>query len=400
MTYILSCEECGSEYDQFQRFYWCPECGGKLMVVPDLDGLSILPEELRERQGAPAFVRFREFMPLEDPWNSVSLAEGDTPLLRARNLEDWLPGVELYLKNETLNPTGSFKDRPMAVGLNKAREWGVDTVATASSGNAACSLAALAARARMRCAAFVPADAPDSKLGQLAFYGADVFRVEGDGEGDTTVKRLREAHEKHGWVPVPSFGPLNPYQLEGVKTLGYEIALEMVPEHIVVQVGGAGLYYGVHRAFGEFKELGWIDEMPKVHAVQGDKCSPLVDAVKEGREMRTWAEPGGVANGILDPYTWDWKYAVEALKGAEAFTVTDEEILDAQRVLSAKEGIFAEPTGSVSLAGIKKLREMGVIKDDERAVALVTGHGFKDIERITSQRLSIKTLRPGDEIPA
>ena len=331
----------------------------------------------------PLQEKYFELLPLLDRASVVSIGEGYTPFFRAKRLGNELGMSGLWLKDETGNPTGSFKDRPIVLGLAKALELGAETVATASSGNAANSLAAGSAKRGVRCVAFVPEKVPESKAYLLQHLGATVVRVAAgkDRSVDPTAWLLREACDRFGWHPVPSFGAFNPYQIEGAKTLAYEICEAGDVDHVVVQVGGAGLLAGVYRGFRDYLELGFIDQMPMIHAVQSEGCAPFVKAFQEGRDVVAWDSPSTVAGGIADNYTWDWREGFEALRetGGSAVAVTDAEILDARRLLGKLEGVFAEPTGSASLAGVMALQREGMLGQGERVCALVTGSGYKDL---------------------
>jgi threonine synthase len=256
MKYTMKCSKCGKLYTDQDRAYWCV-CGGKLDIQMNIADVELDIEELirRDVSQLPIIEKYFELMPLHER-KVVSLGEGGTRLLRSKRLaED--TGLNLYIKNETTNPTGSFKDRPITVGLNKAIEHGASAVATASSGNAAAALSAGAAKSGMRCITFVPEDIPKSKAAQLQFYGADVYRCKRTSDEDPTAVCLKQiCEQREDVIPVPSFGTFNPYQIEGAKSLAYEVAEQKLPEHIVIPVGGAGLLLGTWKGFSEFHSLG------------------------------------------------------------------------------------------------------------------------------------------------
>ncbi len=378
------CPKCKKKYPQDQLVYQCP-CGSKVIIEFNMNEMELSPKDIKARYDSslPLIEKYFELLPLLKKDNLVHLGEGDTPLVHARNMGNKLGLPNLYLKNEINNPTGSFKDRPINVGLNRALEFNAEYVASASSGNAANSLAAGSSKANITCIAFVPSTAANSKINQLLLYGAEVFPVEKPTGyiGDPTVAMLTNSYKELGFHPIPSFGHLNPYQMEGAKTMGYEIALEIEPDHIVVPVGGGGLYMGNHRAFMEFKELGIVDNIPSMHVVQGEGCSPLVKAFNEEREISTCEDPHTIANGLADPFTWDGERVIEALKinGGSAVGIKDNPIIKAQKILARYEGIFAEPTGSAALAGMLELVHRGKIDKKDDIVVEVTGHGFKDL---------------------
>ncbi len=382
MKYELVCTKCSKHYTEKDKAYWC-ECGEKLDVLMNLADLPLNREELirREVSQLPIIEKYFELLPLHNR-EIIDLGEGGTHMLKSKRLAQHTGLKNLYIKNETTNPTGSFKDRPITVGLNKAIEHGASTVATASSGNAATSLAAGAAKAGLRCIAFVPEGIPGSKAAQLQFYGAEVYRCKKTSDEDPTAACLKEiCQQREDVIPVPSFGNFNPYQIEGAKTMAYEIAEQYLPQHVVIPVGGAGLLLGTWKGFSEFHTLGIIDKMPRIHAVQAEGCAPLVRSFRESQPIRTWEKAGTVANGLADPYTWDGDVALVGVRATEgrALAVNDAAILEAQRALAKYEGIFAEPTGAVSLAGALALAEQGIIGKDESVCVPITGSGFKDL---------------------
>jgi len=397
----LRCQECGKEYPFESGLYACPECGGKLEVVYDYEAIkeSFSLEKLKSRPWD--HWRYIEFLPLDSV--HVTLHEGGTWLIRSRRLAEELGLKNLYIKNETTNPTASFKDRPISVGVNRAIELGARVVVTASSGNAAAALTALGARAGLRVVTFVPHDAPAAKLAQLRMLGATVIPVEPvEGElGDPTVKLMRLSWKKYGWHPVPSFGPFNPYQIEGAKTLLMEVMEELgfsVPDQVYVPVGGAGLLSGHIRALDDFRAVGLIDALPRIIAVQPEGNRPFVEAFRRGSEPETWPNPRSIAGGLLDPYTWDWRDGFRALRetGGTAVAVPDDLIWEAQKMLARYEGIFVEPSGAASLAGLMlELREGDVDRSD-LIVVEATGSGFKDLD-IVVQRTGLPEPIPGTE---
>ncbi len=400
MKYELRCQVCDRRYRDHEPIYRC-DCGGNLDVMIDLDSVTTRWEERRTTpMYTPTHRKYFDLLPLLDADGIVYLGEGYTPLQRSHRLAEELGLKQLYFKNETRNPTGSFKDRPIGVGANKARELGAETLAAASSGNAASSLAAYAAMIGLPCVAFVPHDAPASKLSQLLMYTAALIRVAVPPgyTGDPTVAMLRESCAKWGWHPVPSFGPLNPYQIEGAKTIGYEIAEQFdgVPDHVFIPVGGAGLLVGNYKAFSQYRALDYTDALPQLHAVQSTGCAPFIESVKQCCEPETWHDPHTIANGLADPYTWDWRLGHEALTttNGTATSVNDDRIMHATRMLAKYEGIFAEPTGATSLAGLMVLVENGTVDRNDTIVVEITGSGFKDLSVLEGQFEAVPTIDP------
>ncbi|MEM2897433.1 MAG: threonine synthase [Candidatus Bathyarchaeia archaeon] len=392
MSYVkkLRCAKCGKEYSLEDKVVMCKNRDdARLDIYYDYEAIkdAVSKDELKKR---PLSVwKYEELLPISDKKNIVSLNEGGTPLINSKRLSKLLGLKSLHLKDETRNPTASFKDRTMTVGVSKALEFGVVTVVTASSGNAAAALAAYSANAGLNTYAFVLEAATLGKIAQLMLCGAKVIKFKGLEKGiDPTVKMLKEVHEKYGWYPCPSFGPFNPYQFEGAKTLGYEIIEQLgwkTPDWVIIPVGAGGLLAGNWKGFKEYKTLGFVNDAPKIAAIQSEGCAPLVRAFRKGVspfKIEPWESPKTVATGLMDPFPWDGDAALLALKESMgiAETVSDSEILEAQKLLAKTEGIFAEPSGITSLAGLIKLLNLGAIGKDEEIVVEITGSGLKDPE--------------------
>lgn len=275
----------------------------------------------------------------------------------------------------------------MTVGVSKAVEFNAHTVVSASTGNAAASLSAFSAKAGLTCYAFVHESAPSGKLAQLACTGAQVVRVRNlETAEDPVVKMLKLVTAKYGWYPCPSFGPFNPYQFEGAKSIAYEIIEQLdwtSPDWVVIPIGGGGVLGANWKGFLEAELLDMVNGKPKIAGIQADGCAPVVRAFKEGKDplsIEPWSNPRTVAGGLRDPIPWDGDAALKAMKdsGGTAEAVLDEEILEAQRLLAGREGIFAEPSGAASIAGMMRLVKAGTIGADECVVVEVTGSGLKD----------------------
>ena len=384
----LVCARCGTAYGIDEKATTCHNMDdGRLDIFYDYEMTkeTLTREAIQTR---PRGVwRYFELLPLQNPRDIVTLDEGGTPLLKCEKLGRELGLRELYVKDETRNPTASFKDRAMTVGVSKAVEFRTKTVASASTGNAAASLSAFSAKAGLECYAFVHENAPSGKLAQLACTGAKVVRVRNlETAEDPVVKMLKLVTAKYGWYPCPSFGPLNPYQFEGAKTIAYETVEQLSwssPDWVVIPIGGGGVLGANWRGFLEAEALGLVNGKPKIAGIQPEGCAPVVRAFKEGQDplsIAPWTNPKTVAGGLKDPIPWDGDAALKAMKdsGGLAETVSDEEILGAQRLLARREGIFAEPSGAASVAGLIKLARAGVVKEDECVVVEVTGSGLKD----------------------
>jgi len=394
MSYVerLVCSKCGTRYAPAENHVMCPRKDlGRLDVVYDYDAVS---KKLTRRslgsRGSNDVWRYEELLPVK-PRFAVRLGEGGTPLLRAKRLGAKLGMKNLYLKDETRNPTASFKDRAMAVGVAKAVEMGKKDVVIASSGNAAASLAAYSAAAGIRCHAFVPDDASIGKLAQLRLYGATTVQCKQEKEGeDATVQAMLRAVEKSGYYPCPSFGPFNPYQVEGPKTMAYEIFEQLSwssPDAIFVPTGSGCLLTGIWKGVYDFRKLGLVEKLPRLFPVQPEGNKALVKAIQQRKKFSQIvpeAFPKSVASGLLDPFPWDGDAAMAGVgktRGAGVFA-SDDEIMKAVKDLASCEGMFSEPSGAAGLAGARKALAEGLIDRDDVAVVLVTGSGLKEPDKI------------------
>lgn len=397
------CPKCRKEvYEEDFITKYC-NCGYRLQIIFNY-------ELLKEKVTKKLFIerpftheRYVEFYPLKDPKNLILLGTGGTPLVKAEKIAKKIGAKRLFLKIETGNPSGSFKDRPISVGVSKARELKSKTVTAASSGNAAAALATYAARAGLKAVVFVPESAPQGKIAQLTFLGAKVVRVSVVKEGeDPTVVLFRMAFKEFGWTPSPSFGPFNPFQFEGTKSLGFEICEQLgweVPDWVICNTGSGGLLAGTYRGFEEFEKLDFISNTPKMVAVQPEECAPIVESIKQKIEPLNFLDwnktPNTVAGGLADPHPWDGNEALEAIyqsKGT-AVAVKEEDILRTQNWLAADEGIFGEPSGTAALAGLEELINDGTIDTNDVIILPITGTGFKDPEVV------FRSFKVYDSIP-
>jgi threonine synthase len=388
----LVCSRCGKAYQPEDHPLLCQKRDfGRLDVVYDYDAIStkVTRGALKARRAKDIW-RYEEFLPVS-PRFSVRLGEGGTPLIRASRLGERLGAKNLFLKDETRNPTSSFKDRAMAVGIAKAIQLKKRDVAIASSGNAAASLAAYSAAAGIRCHAFIPPNASKGKTAQLLLYGATITRCEQVKEGeDATVQSMIAAVDKSGYYPCPSFGPFNPYQVEGPKTIVYELFEQREwaeLDTVLVPTGSGCLMTGIWKGLQDLEALGFIRSYPRLVAVQPSGNSPLVRAIQRDLpfdRIAPEAYPKSVATGLLDPYPWDGDAAMTGVRstGGTGVSVSDEEILQSVKELAAYEGVFAEPSGAAGLAGLKKMMSEGEVDSSEKVVVLVTGSGLKEPDRI------------------
>jgi threonine synthase len=370
---MMICISCGAEYDNQEIIYTCRECGSILEVLCQ----PRVSRDIFECRRSTMW-KYKEFMPVDHSL-IVSLEEGGTPFCRCQKLGDDL-GVELYVKVEGSNPTGSFKDRGMSVGITKARELGVDTVGCASTGNTSASLAAYAARAGLRCVVLLPSGKVAlGKLAQAMFHGAEVISVRGN--FDEALEAVT-ALALEGQLYL--LNSVNPFRLEGQKSIGFEIVDDLgwkSPDRIILPVGNAGNISAIWKGITEFKEAGFISDLPRMTGIQAEGAAPIARAVEQGREDIVPVEnPETVATAIRIGAPVSAKKALRAIYESDgmAETVSDDEILEAQKLLARREGIGVEPASAASIAGLRKLVESGQIDKGEQIVCIVTGHLLKD----------------------
>ena len=370
---MIRCISCGAEYALDEIIYTCKECGSILEVECSPD---VSKDVFSCRKST--MWKYKEFMPV-DQSKIVSLEEGGTPFVRCQKLGEDL-GVDLYVKVEGSNPTGSFKDRGMSVGITKAVELGVDTVGCASTGNTSASLAAYAARAGKRCVVLLPSGKVAlGKLAQAMFHGADVISIKGN--FDEALEAITALALKGQLYLLNS---VNPYRLEGQKSIGFEIVDDLgwqSPDRIILPVGNAGNISAIWKGVNEFYNAGFIDELPMMTGIQAEGAAPIYNAVKEGKKDIVPVEnPETVATAIRIGAPVSAAKALRAIYDSNglAETVTDDEILSAQKLLARTEGIGVEPASAASIAGLKKLVETGKVDKGERVVCIVTGHLLKD----------------------
>lgn len=375
------CIACGEKYGIDEVVYSCRKCGDILEIKYDY---AFLKEEIEKSnwKSLPLSVwRYKDFMPIRDPSKVISLNEGGTGLYRCRRLGKALGIDTLYVKNEGENPTGSFKDRGMTVGVSKAVELGMKMVACASTGNTSASLAAYAAKAGISCVILIPSGrVAFGKLAQAIVYGAKVVQIRGN--FDQALQLVVKLSEKHREIYL--LNSINPYRLEGQKTIAYEICDQLngePPDVVVVPVGNAGNISAIWKGFTEFYNLGLISRLPKMVGIQAEGAAPIARAIKGGKDtIEPVKNPETVASAIRIGAPVSWKKAIRAIKDSRgtAETVTDNEILGAQKMLARYEGLFVEPASASSIAGLKKMLENGEIDKDETVVCVATGHGLKD----------------------
>lgn len=375
----------------------CTECGAPTVIRMDVSPSTPFPTS-----DEASLWRYRDLLPVGHREHEVSLGEGWTPLIEPRDWADELGVGRLLLKNETMNPTGAFKDRQVAVGLSMARQAGARAVAVVSSGNVAASAASYSAAAGIPCTVFTPSNAPDERLLQTRLFGARVYRVE-TLSSSRVLELVSGLCERRGWHLLSSAGLYNPFQVEGAKTIAYELVEQTreLPDWVVVPVGGGGLLGAVWRGFGELQRMGRCDRIPRLVGVQSDQCTPLVNAIRGGlgpREVIDNPVQVGdtIAGALADDILFDAWSALPAVRttGGRALAVSDEEMLAAEGLLASRTGIFAEPASAATIAGLKRLVGEGEIGPGDSVCCVVTGSGFKDTRAAEGIAVRPGTVEP------
>ncbi len=379
----LECALCHLEHEARRLLNLCRECGKPLLVRYDLKqaGRTLTKEALVARRAD--LWRYREVLPVESDENIVSLGEGWTPLLQAKNLGKQIGIDQLYIKDESQNPTQSFKARGMSAAVSMAKELGATKLAVPSAGNAAGALAAYAARAGIECFIFMPADTPHANVIECEQTGAHVTLMVGlITDCGAEVARRKDAE---GWFDVSTLK--EPYRVEGKKTLGYELAEQFnweLPDVIIYPTGGGTGLIGMWKAFAEMEQLGWIDSRrPRMVTVQASGCAPIVRAFETGKRFANeFADAATVASGLRVPKAIGDFLILDALResGGTAVAVTDHELIAATKEIGAAEGIFCAPEGAACLPALRKLIDADLVKRDERVVLFNTGAGVKYLE--------------------
>jgi threonine synthase len=379
----LECSSCRREYPARQIHNTCTDCGKPLLVRYDLERISKFMTKQVLFGRAPTMWRYREVLPVRREENMISLGEGWTPLVHAKSLGASLKMPQLYVKDESLNPTQSFKARGMAMAVSMAKELGIRKLAAPSAGNAGGALAAYCARAGMEAFVFMPRDTPRANIIECEISGAHVTLIDGlITDCGAEVARRKEAN---GWFEVSTMK--EPYRVEGKKTLGYEIAEQFswtLPDVIVYPTGGGTGLIGMWKAFDEMQSLGWIDgRRPRMVSVQAEGCAPIVSAFAAGEKFAAeFPNASTVASGLRVPRAIGDFLILDALtrSGGTAIAVSDEELLDGSRQLARTEGIFAAPEGGACVPALRKLLDKGQIDRGERVVLFNTGSGIKYIQ--------------------
>ena len=387
--FSFRCCECGSSYAKDHVQYTCPVCSQKQQAGGEIRGvlevvLNELPSEWPDaRPSDPTFLE--AFWPLSSGDRIPPLPVGDTPLLEVRRLRDRLGIPDLWLKDDTRNPSGSTKDRASLLVVAQALELGHGTIATASTGNAATALAAVAAAAGVEAVVFVPATAPRAKLVQMLVHGAHVIRIAGS--YDLAFELCREACDRFGWYNRNT--ALNPFTIEGKKTAALEIAHQLSgsePDVVVVPTGDGVIISGVAKGFEDLVRAGLLEHVPRLLAVQPSGSDAIVRALAAGAEtVERIDDAASVADSLTVQVPRNARLALAKIRasGGSGISVDDDVIVAAISSLARSTGVFAEPAGAAALAGLELALDKGLIRHDERVVLLVTGTGLKDIPAAT-----------------
>ena len=392
----LRCPRCGHE-PASKVVFQCPDCRSILEVNVAIDHLTRSDFQRMRDSHDRTIWRWFDFFPIESRASIVSLGEGSTPLIDASRLGENLGISRLYLKNDTVLPTGSLKDRSNSVGISKAKEFGFTTATVMSTGNAAASVAAYSAAAAMRSVVMVPVGTAPSKIIQARAYGATVVVVDGDFDNEVG-KLYKAAVHEFGWYDCLSS---NPYRDEGKKSYAYELVDQLdseVPDWVIHPTAGGTGIYAMWKGFQEFHSLGWIQKLPRLVASQSEAAAPITEAFKKGLpDIEPVIARPTVAESIQvgNPVSLGWR-ALAALRESKgtAVALSDEEILEAQALTGRLAGIFAEPAAATSVAAAKKLRGDGIIRGDDLVVCNLTGHGLKQPEAIRWRDEEMRPIPP------
>lgn len=390
----LACRACGRRYP-LEPLFVCDECFGPLEVQYDHGDAdaSQLREEIR--RGPVSMWRYQPFLPVArvPEWD---VSPGYTPLVRAERLGRVLGLRHLYLKNDTRNPTWSFKDRVVAVALAAARQFGFEVLSCASTGNLAHAVAAHAAKAGVRAVVFIPTGLEREKVLTTAVYRPTLVEVEGT--YDDVNRLCLEIGEEHRWA-IANVN-LRPYYSEGAKTLAFEVAEQLgwcAPDHVVVPVGSGNMFVKIHKGFEEFQELGLIPPSRiRMSAAQPEGCSPIAAAFRAGADTVRPVIPHTLAKSLAIGNPADGPYVLDIVRrtGGAVESVTDDETVEAIRLLAETEGIFTEPAGGVTIGVLRKLAETGRVGPDEVVVAYITGVGLKALEAVDAGAADAVRIKP------
>ena len=390
----LRCRECGREYPA-EPIHVCEFCFGPLEVVYDYDEIKRNISREKIEKGPKSLWRYVDLLPVENP--TVGLTAGFTPLKKAEKLGEVLGLKNLYIKDDSVNhPTLSFKDRVVSVALSKAKEFGFDTAACASTGNLANSVAAHSAQAGMNCFVFIRANLESQKIIGSLVFNPTVVAVEGN--YDDVNRLCSEIANDLGWAFVNI--NIRPYYAEGSKTLAFEVAEQLgwkAPDVVVAPAASGSLYTKIWKGFNELKKVGLINEVrTRMYGAQAEGCSPIAQAWREGRDFIKPVKPNTIAKSIAIGNPADGIYALQVARESNGAweTATDEEIIEGIKLLAETEGIFTETAGGTTIAVLKKYVEKGMISPEETVVVYITGNGYKTMEVLEGKLSTPVRIKP------
>ena len=382
-TISLRCRECSRDYP-IEPLNVCEFCFGPLEVVYDYDAINASTSRDKIASGPRSMWRYADFLPAD--YNPVTdINAGFTPLIRSRNLAEELGLKELYIKNDSVNPSYSYKDRVVSVASAKALEFGFDTIACASTGNLAGAVSAHAARSGMKAYVFIPSDLEAGKVLTAAIYGATIVSV--DGSYDVVNRLCSELADKYRWAFVNI--NVRPFYADGSKTLGYEVAEQLgwqAPVHAVAPAASGAMFTKIWKGLNEFADAGLIDTPVNthMHLAQAEGCSPIASAYLDDRFIIKPVKPDSVAKSLAIGNPADGYYALKTIEasGGSAVVVEENEVSEGVKLLARTEGIFTEGAGGVAISALKKLAQSGTIKPNDQTVVYITGNGLKTVELV------------------
>ena len=397
IKYLL-CRKCSTEFRADLK-YVCDECFNPLDVIYDFDKIRLSKDIIKNRE--KNLWRYFELLPLRNKNNIVDIGAGYTPLHKADKLAKKLGLNNLYIKNDTVNPSFSFKDRPAGVAVSKSIELGLEAVGSPSTGNLASATAAHAARAGIPCYIFIPHDIEQAKILQVQAYGANIIPV--NGTYDDANRLASYAGDKYN-IGIVNIN-LRTYYVEGSKTLAFEVCEQLgwnAPDHVIVPTGSGAMLCAIDRGLKEFEKIDLItNNNTKITSAQPEGCSPIVDAIKNKTNViQPVKKPNTLAKSLAIGEPGDGIFAVETVNNSGGYgeNANDEEIRESIRLLASTEGIFAEPGGAISIAILLKLVRDGKIDANEKVVCYVTGNGLKAPEAAFIQQPELKVVEPKREV--
>ena len=403
MSVDLICSKCGKPYNGRTDRYVCPFCSGsiepKLELSPEREDLI----GIIRKGGAegPGVWKYRAFFPGLEEVEPISMEEGGTPLMHAGAVGEAYGLSELWLKNETANPSATYKDRFASLAISQYAHEKAPAVALGSAGNAGSAVAAYAAKAGIPCYVILPAGGVFARAQQAMAYGARFIRA--DGEVNDCIDLIEKGVSQFGWKNACTTMLHNPLASEGYKTIVYEMFLQLgekLPDMIVCPIGGGILISKMYRACKELIALGLAEKMPRLVGVQAAGCPPVVWAIENGaEETPVWKDPATIAGSINDPVTFEGVTALHVIRQSNglAVSVTDEEILEAMKLCASKEAVLAEPASAATLAAVKKMKEAGQIRPDEKVVTIITGSALRDLPLFSDPGKEVPFVHPGNE---